>query len=61
MSDDNQTITVELDDARTVMYNELVREFGEGIVKKQCDKHITDVITELYDNIDELKQRQQQA
>jgi len=57
----SKTIKIHLDNAREVMYNELVKEFGEGMVKKQCDQHIADVITELYDNIDELKQSQKQS
>jgi hypothetical protein len=57
----SEKIEIHLDDARKVMYDELVEEFGEGMVRKECDQHIADVITELYDNIDELKQRQQQA
>jgi len=55
----SKTIKIHLDDAREVMYDELVKEFGEGMVKKQCDQHIADVITELYDNIDELKSQKQ--
>jgi len=57
----SKTIKIHLDNAREVMYDELVEEFGEGMVKKQCDQHIADVITELYDNIDELKQSQKQS
>jgi hypothetical protein len=55
----SKTIKIHLDDAREVMYDELVKEFGEGMVKRQCDQHVADVITELYDNIDELKSQKQ--
>jgi hypothetical protein len=57
----SDTIEIHLDDAREVMYEELVEEFGKGMIHAECDQHIAKVLTDLYDNIDELKQRQQQA
>lgn len=54
-----ETIEIHLDDAREVMYEELVEEFGKGMIHAECDQHIANVLTDLYDKQDELKQQQQ--
>lgn len=50
-------ITIEVDDARAIMYDELCKEFGEDEVQKtlkdQLDKHITI----MYDNQERLKEK----
>ena len=54
-----KTIEIEIDEARKLMYNQLVDEFGEEVVRGQCEQHIADVLTELYDRKEEIKQSQQ--
>jgi len=54
-----KTIEIEIDEARKLMYNQLADEFGEEVVHEQCEQHIADVLTELYDRKEEIKQSQQ--
>ena len=60
MSDDNQTISVELDGARDVMYSELNDLLGEQIVDAEIESQLIDVVTEMYDNREQLKQQLEQ-
>lgn len=60
MSDDNQTITIELDDARDVMYSELNDLLGEQVVDAEIESQLIDVVTEMYDNREQLKQQLEQ-
>lgn len=50
-----KTIEIRLDDARAVMFEELVETFGEDVIHSECDQHITRVLTELYDRRNELE------
>ena len=55
----SETIEIHLDDAREIMYEELVEEFGKGMIHAECDQHIANVLTDVYDKQDELKKQQQ--
>jgi hypothetical protein len=56
----SETIEIHLDDAREVMYEELVEEFGKGMIHAECDQHIANVLTDLYDKQDQLNKEQNQ-
>lgn len=53
-------VTIDLDDAREVMYDELCDSIGEGRVRELLADTATDVVTEAYDNREQL-QRQVEA
>jgi len=51
----SEIIEVQLDDARSLMYEQLCEQFGEGVIRSECDQHIAQMLTELYDNREELQ------
>jgi len=51
----SETIEVQLDDARSLMYEQLCEQFGEGAIRSECDQHIAQMLTELYDNREGLQ------
>lgn len=51
----SETIEVQLDGARSLMYEQLCEQFGEGVIRSECDQHIAQMLTELYDNREELQ------
>jgi len=52
-----KTIEIHLDDARELMYEELVETFGKRVIQDECEQHIASLLTELYDNQDELQEQ----
>ena len=51
-------ITVELDDAREVMFDELVEMFSEEDVEETLSEQMTKHLTQMYDNREQLQQRE---
>jgi len=51
----SEIIEVQLDDPRSLMYEQLCEQFGEGVIRSECDQHIAQMLTELYDNREELQ------
>lgn len=49
-------ITVELDPAREVMYDELVEQFGEEPVEATIRASVSSQLTRLYDNQDDIEE-----
>jgi hypothetical protein len=47
-------ITVALDDARVVMYDELVEMAGEQLIQETIQRDLAAILTELYDNRHEI-------
>jgi len=54
-----ETIEIELDNARSLMHEELVETFGKRTIEDECEQHIARVLTELYDNQDAIEHQQQ--
>ena len=54
MDSGTQTIEIELDSPRSLMHEELVELFGEDLVQEELDARVQTILTELYDNRDEL-------
>lgn len=52
-------ITIELDDAREVMYDELADEFNEAAIEEDLEAAVRQRLTDLYDNRDQIVQQQQ--
>jgi hypothetical protein len=53
-------ITIELDDAREVMYDELAEMFNSDEINKTLEEQLVKHLTQMYDNREQLKQVEEQ-
>ena len=53
-------ITIELDDAREVMYDELTELFTEEAIEETLKDQSVQHLTQMYDNRDELQEKMEQ-
>jgi translation initiation factor IF-1 len=53
---DTESVEVNLDDARAVMYDKIVEMLGGKAVKAQLENQMAAVVTHLYDRRDQLQQ-----
>jgi hypothetical protein len=53
---DTESVEVNLDDARAVMYDKIVEMLGEKAVKAELENQMAAVVTDLYDRRDQLQQ-----
>jgi hypothetical protein len=54
---DTESVEVNLDDARAVMYDKIVEMLGGKAVKAQLENQMAAVVTDLYDRGDQLQQQ----
>lgn len=53
----SEEISVEFDSARSLMYEELINEFGEEPIRNTLEKSLNDTLTQLYDNRDQMRNK----
>jgi hypothetical protein len=51
-------LTVELDEARELMYETLREELDKEVLRKTIDRSVNQKVTKLYDNRDSLEKRE---
>jgi hypothetical protein len=54
---DTESVEVNLDDARAVMYDKIVEMLGEKAVKAELENQMAAVDTDLHDRRDQLQQQ----
>lgn len=59
-SDNYGEVSIELDDAREIMYRELCEEFGD-LPERELEEAVTQQLTRLYDNRAQIRERLEQA
>jgi|APHM01.1.fsa_nt_gi hypothetical protein len=53
-------ITIEFDDAREIMYEDLIEMFNEQTVNGMLEEQVIQQLTKIYDNREELKKQAKQ-
>lgn len=52
----SEEISIDFDSARSIMYEELVEEFGEEVIDNTLEKSLIDTLTQLYDNREKMRE-----